>query len=59
MKKKLSILLALAVIIAALTLSVSAAGVVEPVPITPNMSQEEVCLLYTSRCVEETGIQPP
>ena len=42
MKKKLSILLALAVIIAALTLSVSAAGVVEPVPITPNMSQEEV-----------------
>lgn len=42
MKKKLSILLALAVIIAALTLSVSAAGVVEPVPITPDMSQEEV-----------------
>lgn len=42
MKKKLSILLALAVIIAALTLSVSAAGVVQPVTITPDMSQEQV-----------------
>lgn len=43
MKKKLSILLALAVIIAALTLSASAAGVVEDsVTITPDMSQEEV-----------------